>query len=82
MSKTLTIRGISDEVYDRFADVARKTHRNAEAFGRFLIEKEATATAETCGDLIAAYDTAPAPDVDLERLEKLQTSRGRRSNRP
>jgi len=83
MSKTLTIRNIPEQVYQRFAEVARKSHRNAEAHGRFLIERETELEPlETCGDILDAYAKAPPPNATVEDIEFHQASRGRRSRRP
>jgi hypothetical protein len=78
---TLTIRGIPEKVYYKFTDVAKRNHRNAEAHGRWLIHREAEGPAETGEDLLTAYAELPPPDVDVSAIERLQTSRGRRSNR-
>src|SRR5258706_4796768 len=83
MGKTLTIRNIPEPVYQRFAEVARKNHRNAEAHGRFIIERETEQQpAETGGDLLAAYAQMPPPNVDVAEIESFQARRGQRSNRP
>jgi plasmid stability protein len=83
MGKTLTIRNIPEDVYDRFAAVARSQHRNAEAHGRFLIEQATLREPlDTCGQLLDAYATLPPPNVAVEKIESYQASRGRRSPRP
>jgi len=82
MGKTLTIRNIPELVYQRFAEAARKNHRNAEAHGRFLIERETEREPlETCGDILDAYAELPPPKVAVEDIESHQASRGRRSRR-
>jgi hypothetical protein len=54
------IRNIPEPVYQRFAAVARKSDRNAEAHGRFLIERETEQTPlETCGGMPDAYAELP-----------------------
>lgn len=80
MGKTLTISDIPEPVYDRFAAVARQHQRNAEAHGRFLIE-QATAleTCETCGEILAAHEQLPPPNVDLAPIEAHQMTRGGRA---
>jgi hypothetical protein len=83
MSKTLTIRNIPEKVYSRFTEMARKSHRNAEAHGRFLIERETQREPlETCGEILDAYAGLPPPKVEVADIEFHQASRGRRSRRP
>ena len=83
MGKTLTIRNIPEDIYERFAEVARTHHRSAEAHGRFLIEQATLREPrETCGQVLDAYATLPPPDVAVETIESYQASRGRRSPRP
>ena len=83
MGKTLTIRNIPEQVYLRFTELARKSHRNAEAHGRYLIERATESEPlETCGDILDAYAGFPPPNVDVETIELHQASRGRRSSRP
>jgi hypothetical protein len=83
MGKTLTIRNIPEPIYNRFAEMARKSHRNAEAHGRFLIERETQQEPlETCGEILDAYAELPLPKVDVATIEFHQASRGRRSRRP
>jgi hypothetical protein len=83
MSKTLTIRNIPEPVYHRFTELARKSHRNAEAHGRFLIERETQSEPlDTCGEILDAYAELPPPNVEVADIEAYQANRGRRSRRP
>jgi plasmid stability protein len=83
MSKTLSVRNLPDDVYRRFALVAEREHRSAEAQARYLIERAALpVSAETCGELLDAYAHAPSPAVDADALASHLARRGRRSPRP
>ena len=83
MSKTLSVRNLPDDVYRRFAQVAEREHRSAEAQARFLIERAAQpVSAETCGELLDTYANVPAPAVDANAFASHLARRGRRSPRP
>ena len=80
--KTLTVRNLEDEMFDEFAARARQQQRNPEAHARFLIEREASGAAETCGELLDWIESQPAPEVEIAAIDAFQAGRGRRSNRP
>ena len=80
--KTLTVRNLDEDVFERFAERARQQQRNPEAHARFVIEQEAHGAAETCGELLDWIESQPVPDVDESLLETFSKQRGRRSPRP
>jgi plasmid stability protein len=81
--RTLVIRNIPEAVFERFTEIARRNHRNTEAHGRFLLERESLEQpAETGEELLAVHERMSPPDVDPAEIESFQKKRGRRSNRP
>ncbi len=81
--RTLTIRGLDDDVFERFTRRARESQRNAESHARFLIIQESEGgKLDSCGEILDDLWKRPAPKVSLERLTEIQRTRGKRSNRP
>jgi hypothetical protein len=79
----LLIRGISKDVSKALAADAERNRRSREKHALFLIEQALESrVAETCGELLDHYESAPAPNVDAETIDSFLSQRGRRSNRP
>jgi predicted CopG family antitoxin len=72
MSKTITI---DDDAYKLLASLKQGER---DSFTK-VIRRHVVKPAETCGELLDAYETAPPPRVDPEILDRLLKQRGRRS---
>ncbi len=82
--KTLTIRGLDDEIFEMFKRRAGEHERNPEAHARFLILQESRqgGQVEMAGELIETMWARPAIPVSPEKIDAFQAARGRRSHRP
>ena len=79
----ILIRGVPDQVVVALERDAEQNQRSRETHALYLIESAlAQGPAETCGELLDAYDAAPVPQVDVARIDSYLATRGRRSNRP
>ena len=79
----LLIRDLPDEVNARLEQLAKASRRSKEKQAMVLIESAlAMGAADTCGELLDAYDQFPRPDVDVASIDSYLKQRGRRSNRP
>ena len=79
----LLIRGIPKNVSKALAADAERHRRSREKHALFLIEQALESrTAETCGELLDYYESAPPPNVDARGIDSFLAQRGRRSNRP
>jgi predicted CopG family antitoxin len=72
MSKTITI---DDDAYKLLTSLKQGPR---DSFTQ-VIRRHVHKPLETAGELLDAYERAPAPDVDLELLNRLMKQRGRRS---
>ena len=72
MSKTITI---DDDVYKLLASLKQG---GQDSFTKVL-RRHVHKPAETCGELLDAYEHEPPPKVNPEMLERLMRERGRRS---
>jgi plasmid stability protein len=80
--KTLLIREVPDEIHEALVSEAERNRRSKEKQALFLLEQALGARpAETCGELLAIYESMPAPNVDPAAMEDYLATRGRRSNR-
>ena len=80
---SLLIRGISKRVSKALAADAERHRRSREKHALYLIERALeSGTAETAGELLDYYESAPPPDVDAGMFDSYLAQRGRRSNRP
>jgi hypothetical protein len=80
--KTLLIREVPDDVHDLLVAEAGKNQRSKEKHALFLLEQALSQSpAETCGELLAYYENAPRPNVDIAGINDLVAARGRRSRR-
>ncbi len=81
--QSLLIRGIPKAVGKALAADAERHRRSREKHALFLIEQALESrAAETCGELLDYYESAPPPKVDIEAIDSFLAQRGRRSNRP
>ena len=81
--RTLTIRQLDDETFERFRRRANENQRNVEAHARWLIIQDSQAgQLETAGEILDEIWGKPAPQVSEEAIVKFQKQRGKRSNRP
>jgi plasmid stability protein len=81
--KTLLIREIPDDVHDSLVLEAENNRRSKEKHALFLLEAALSRkTADTCGELLDFYESMPAPNVDVKKIDSFLATRGRRSNRP
>lgn len=81
--KTLLIREVPDAVHDSLVAEAERHQRSKEDQALYLIETALGGqTAETCGELLDYYESAPPPEVDIEAVDAFLAQRGRRSPRP
>jgi len=81
--KTLLIREIPDEIHDSLVLEAESNRRSKEKHALFLLETALSRrAADTCGELLDFYESAPAPDVDIKKIDSYLATRGRRSKRP
>lgn len=72
MSKTITI---DDDVYKLLLSLKKGP---ADSFTK-VIRRHVYRPAETCGELLDAYETQPPPKVNPKMLERILKERGRRS---
>jgi predicted CopG family antitoxin len=72
MSKTITIE---DDVYNLLASLKQDRR---DSFTR-VIRRHIPRPLETAGELLDAYERAPAPKIDWKVLDKIAGGRGRRS---
>ena len=72
MSKTITIE---DDVYELLASLKQDAR---DSFTR-VIRRHIQRPCNTAGELLAAYEHVPPPDVDLDLLQRVERERGRRS---
>ena len=79
----ILIRGVPDQVVVALERDAEHHQRSKEMHALYLIESALMhGPAETCGELMDAYDAAPPPQVDVAQIDSYLATRGRRSNRP
>jgi predicted CopG family antitoxin len=74
MGKTITI---DDHAYKLLSSLKRDPR---DSFTKVIL-RHIHKPAETCGELLDATENDPPPQVDLEMLNHLARSRGRRSGR-
>ena len=72
MGKTITI---DDQAYDLLSSLKQSKR---DSFSQ-VIHRNIVPKANTCGELLEAYEGAPPPKVNLEILRKIASGRGRRS---
>jgi len=78
----LLIRGVPDEVIEKLSAEADRNRRSREKHALFLLEQSLSGELERPADLLNSIWNSPAPDVNLEKIERFQKERGRRSTRP
>jgi len=79
----ILIRDVPDEVNAELVSQAKRNRRSKEKHALYLIERALSfQPAETCGELLEAIWSAPAPEVKVEDIDAYLATRGRRSNRP
>jgi predicted CopG family antitoxin len=72
MSKNITVE---DDVYELLASLKQD---RGDSFNR-VIRRHLPRPLDTAGELLDAYEHAPAPKINWETLDKIATGRGRRS---
>jgi predicted CopG family antitoxin len=72
MSKNIKVE---EDVYDLLVSLKQDSR---DSFTR-VIRRHLPRPLDTAGELLDAYEHAPAPKIDWEVLDKIATGRGRRS---
>ena len=72
MGKTITI---DDQAYELLSSL--KSGKR-DSFSQ-VIHRNIHRKANTCGELIDAYEGVPPPKIDLQMLDRIEKGRGRRS---
>ena len=72
MGKTITI---DETAYKLLSALKRDT---GDSFTKVIL-RHINRPADTCGELLEALDGSPPPNVDLDRLDRIVSGRGRRS---
>jgi plasmid stability protein len=81
--QNLLIRGIPKNVSKALSADAERHRRSREKHALYLIEQALESrAAETGGELLDYYESAPPPKVDVKSIDSFLAQRGRRSSRP
>jgi predicted CopG family antitoxin len=72
MSKNINVE---DDVYEMLASLKQDSR---DSFTR-VIRRHLPRPLDTAGELLDAYEHAPAPKINWKTLDKITTGRGRRS---